>query len=150
MNTRLLAVVVLSALLLGGCTDTSPGGQAVRARHEHFEELGKAMKEIDGQLKADTPTSATVRVAADKIAELAPRVKTWFPAGSGPQDGKRTDAKAEVWTRNADFGTAATRLEAAAVALKAAVEGGDAAMVRAAVKNVGAACKNCHDAFKKD
>ena len=150
MKTVLLTAIASAAMLLGGCADNTPGGQAVRARHEHFEELGKAMKEIDGQLKADTPTSATVRIAADKIAELAPRVKTWFPAGSGPQDGKRTDAKPEIWTRQADFGAAATRLEAASVALKAAADGGDATMVRAAVKTVGAACKNCHEAFKQD
>lgn len=145
-----LALAAATSLLLGACADNTPGGQAVRARHEHFEELGAAMKAIDGQLKADAPTSTTVKLSADKIAELAPRVKDWFPAGSGPQDGKRTDAKAEIWTRQAEFGAAATRLEAAAVALKAAADGGDAAMVRAAVKTVGAACKNCHDAFKAD
>ena len=78
-----LALAAATSLLLGACADNTPGGQAVRARHEHFEELGAAMKAIDGQLKA-------------------------------------------------------------------AADGGDAAMVRAAVKTVGAACKNCHDAFKAD
>lgn len=150
MKPALITAIALPALLLGACADNSPGGKAVTARHERFEEMGAAMKEIDSQLKADTPTSATVRLNADKIAALSTQIKNWFPAGSGPQDGKRTDAKAEVWTRSAEFGAAATRLQAAAVALKAAADGGDARMVRAATETVGAACKNCHDTFKKD
>lgn len=145
-----LALLLAPMVLLGACADNSPGGKAVRARHEHFEELGGAMKAIDGQLKDNSPTSATVRISADKIVELAPRIKDWFPAGSGPQDGKRTDAKAEIWKRPADFAAAANRLASAAQTLKAAADGGDGVMVRDAYKTVGAACKNCHDTFKKD
>lgn len=145
-----LAALMAPVLLLGACADNTPGGKAVRARHEHFEQIGAAMKAIDGQLKDDSPTSSIVRISADKLVELAPHVKEWFPAGSGPQDGKRTDAKAEVWTRQADFAAAANRLNTSVQTLKAAADGGDGAMVRAAYKTVGAACKNCHDTFKKD
>lgn len=150
MNPLLPLATASLALLLGACADTTPGGKAVSARHDGFEEMGAAMKAISGQLEQNSATSATVRQSADRLAALAPQVKTWFPVGSGPQDGKRTDAKAEIWTRQAAFGAAATRLEAATVALKAAADGGDAAQVRAAVQTVGAACKNCHQAFKED
>ena len=150
MKPALILPAVLTVLVLGACADSSPGGQAVRARHEHFGELGGAVKTIDGQLKDQTPTSASAQASAAKIAELAPQVKDWFPAGSGPQDGKRTHAKAEIWTRQADFGAAATRLEAAAIARKAAVAGGDGSAVRPAFNTLGAACKNCHQTFTRD
>ncbi|MBC2670519.1 c-type cytochrome [Novosphingobium piscinae] len=150
MNPLFPLTAATLVLLLGACADTSPGGKAVSARHERFEEMGAAMKAIGGELEKDNATSATVRQSADRLAALAPQVKGWFPAGSGPQDGKRTDAKAEIWTRQAEFGAAATRFEAAAVALKAAADAGDAAKIRAAVQTVGAACKACHQTFKED
>ena len=36
------------------------------------------------------------------------------------------------------------------IALKAAVAGGDGSAVRPAFNTLGAACKNCHQTFKRD
>jgi cytochrome c556 len=77
-------------------------------------------------------------------------VKTWFPAGSGPQDGKKTDAKAEVWSKPAEFAQAHTRFVDAAKALQAVVTTGDMAAIGASTKTLGAACKGCHDKFRED
>lgn len=145
-----LSLIVLAALGLTGCADTSPGGKAVSARHKHFEELGDAFKGVNDQLKGKAPNLVEIKADADKIASLAPQVKDWFPAGSGPQDGKRTDAKAEVWTRPAEFRQAAGRLVDAATALTAVTATGDTVAVAASAKTLGGACKGCHDKFRKD
>jgi cytochrome c556 len=143
-------LALCAALGLAGCADSSPGGKAIHARHERFEEIGKAAKAIDDQLKGGKPDLAAVQADAAKIAGLAPQVKDWFPAGSGPQDGKRTDAKAEVWTRPAEFHQAAARLVDAANALKATAQTGDSAAIAATARTLGGACKGCHDKFKKN
>ena len=147
---KALIPLVVLALALGACADTTPGGQAVRQRDLRFGELGKAFKGIDNQLKGSVPDLAAVRADAARVASLAPQVKDWFPAGSGPQDGKRTDAKAEVWTRPDEFRKAAERLAVTAHALNAAAEAGDIAAVAAQANLLGAACKGCHDKFKDD
>lgn len=147
---RVLALIPLASLALAGCADNTPGGLAVKARHQHFEALGDSFKAVQDQLKKPSPDLAAIRADADKIATLAPQLKDWFPAGSGPQNGKRTDAKAEVWTQPGEFSQAAQRLVDGANAFKTAAAGSDAAAVGAAAKTLGAACKGCHDKYKKD
>jgi cytochrome c556 len=147
---KVLVSVVAASLLLSGCADNSPGGKAVHARHENFEALGDAFKKVNDQLKGNAPDLGAIKAETAKIAGLAPQVKSWFPAGSGPQDGKKTDAKAEVWTKPAEFAQAHARLVDAAKALQAVVVTGDTAAIAASTKTLGAACKGCHDKFKED
>jgi cytochrome c556 len=146
------AVLPLAALavVLAGCADNSPGGKAAQTRHENFEQIGEAFDTISDEVKEASPDMAEVRNAADRLAVLAPQVPEWFPAGSGPQDGKSTEALEEAWTRPEELRLAADRFAAAVTELKAAAEAGDQAALGAAVKTVGGACKNCHDKFKED
>ena len=76
--------------------------QLMHDRHERYEEIGDSMKAIGNQLKADSPSVETIRRHADTIAGYAPQVVSWFPSGSGPETGRKTRAKAEIWT---DFDT---------------------------------------------
>jgi len=143
-------IATLACLMLAACADNSPGGKAAHDRHEKFEEIGEAFKAISDQLKGGSPDLAAVKAETAKIAGLAPQVKDWFPAGSGPQDGKSTEAKAEIWTKPAEFQQATTRFVDASNALQAVVATGDAAAIGASAKTLGAACKGCHDKFRED
>jgi cytochrome c556 len=145
---RLLPLALLAGLT--ACADNSPGGKVAQARHEQFEELGKAFKGINDQVKSGAPNFAAIKADSARIAGLAPQVQNWFAAGSGPQDGVKTDAKAEIWSQPAEFQQAAARFVDAANALQATVGTGDTAAVGATAKTLGAACKNCHDKFKED
>ena len=118
-------------------------------RHENYEKIGDAMKVISRELKGDSPDLARVRAGADTIATLAPQVKTWFPAGTGPDVGK-TEAKAEIWQKPEDFAAKARGLEEAAAAFRAAAQGSDVAAIRAAHANLGKSCKACHDLYRED
>ena len=117
-------------------------------RHERYEEMGKAMKGISDQLKADQPSLDAIQRNAMLIADYAPRILTWFPAGSGPETGRETRAKAEIWTDQERFGQAAARLIAASEEFKIIAGTGNIEAIRAAVPDLGAACKNCHDRFR--
>ncbi len=121
----------------------------MKERHENYEKIGKAMKSIGRTLKSDSPDLAVVRSGADTIAGLAPQVKSWFPAGTGPDIGK-TEAKAEIWQKNEDFNAKADDFVRAATAFQAAARGGDLAAIRAAQGDLGKSCKTCHDLYREE
>jgi len=140
-------VLVIAAILTIGAT--SPGKDAAHARHKKFEQIGKAFKQVSDQLKRKPVDFAKARSGAATIATLAPQVVTWFPAGSGPQDGVRSDTKAEAWTRRAELMKIADQFAKSTPALKAAADSGDLVALAAAVRTTGATCKSCHDQFRK-
>jgi cytochrome c556 len=119
----------------------------MKERHENYERIGDAMKVISRELKGDSPDLAAVRQNAAVINELAPRVPTWFPAGTGPDVGK-THAKAEVWQKPDDFAAKARDFQAAALAFNTAARGTDVATIRTAQANLGKSCKACHDVYR--
>lgn len=119
----------------------------MHARHEHYEEMGKAMKGIGDQLKSDSPDLAAVRRNAATIAQYGPQVLTWFPQGSGPEAG-RTRAKAEIWSDAATFRQRAQQFEAQAANFSRVAGGADVAAIRAAHGELGKTCKDCHDRFR--
>jgi cytochrome c556 len=142
-------IVLAPVLALAACGGPhTPGDKAAHERHEHFKVLGKAFKRLGDEVKKDAPDLATVKQDAATINGTAGQVKTWFPAGSGPQDGVKTHALATVWNQPDAFGQAAKRLTDAATALNTAARSGDLAAVRGALLPLGNACKGCHDHFR--
>jgi cytochrome c556 len=121
----------------------------MKQRHEDYEKIGDAMKVISRQLKGDSPDLAQVRQNAGVIAQLAPQVQNWFPAGTGPDVGK-TEAKAEIWQKPEDFAAKSRHFTRAAQAFQAAANGNDLAAIRAAHGNLGKSCKACHDLYREE
>ena len=177
MNKALLslsvaAVVVTAACNGGGGNDASDEGSANeqrnevvsnvaqgqgtpqdvetvrRARHDHYEEMGKAMKGITAQLKGGSPDIAAIQRHAALIAGFGPVLLSWFPEGSGPAEGSRTRAKAEIWTDSATFRSRAQAFEQASGAFDRAAKSGDVAAVRAALPALKESCSNCHEKFR--
>jgi cytochrome c556 len=120
----------------------------MKQRHEDYEKIGDAMKAISGQLKGDEPDLARVRSGATQIAELAPKVPSWFPAGTGPDVGK-TDARSEIWQKPQDFAAKAKSFQEAAAAFNTAAQGSDLAAIRSAHADLGKSCKACHDLYRE-
>jgi cytochrome c556 len=149
----LAAIVPLFALTACGNPDT-PGGRAADARHESFEALGDAFKSLGDELKGQAPDAQKARAAAATVAAKAKELPSWFPAGSGPVDGLKTDAKAEVWTKAAEFTAEATKFQGTADKLLASADafagGQPVAALQEAVKEAGGSCKSCHEKFKTD
>lgn len=119
----------------------------MHARHEHYEEMGKAMKGIGDQLKSSNADLSVVRRNAAIIAGYGPQILTWFPEGSGPEAG-RTRAKAEIWSDPETFRQRAQAFEAEAANFSRVAQTNDVPAIRAAQGNLGNACKNCHDRFR--
>ncbi len=87
--------------------------------------------------------------AAKAIQDTAPRIPSFFPAGTGPEAGIPTHAKPEIWADRERFEGTAARLAGQAQSLVAAIQSGDQAGAKeglAAVGRVG--CGACHDNFR--
>jgi cytochrome c556 len=118
-------------------------------RHENYEKIGDAMKGITRELKGENPDLSRVRTGAAIIAELAPQVPSWFPAGTGPDVGK-TEARAEIWQKPEDFAAKAQAFREAAAAFDTAARGSDLASIRSAHADLGKRCKACHDLYREE
>jgi cytochrome c556 len=144
-----------------GISATAPGSNSVEPartpeqiaalmheRHENFEEMGDAMKGIGRELKAGAPAVARVQRPATTIAGFGQELLTWFPAGSGPETGRDTRAKAEIWQDMATFRQRGEAFQAESARFNQIAQAGDVAAIRAAMPDLGNSCKNCHDRFR--
>jgi cytochrome c556 len=116
-------------------------------RHEGMEDIGDATKVLSRELKASAPRLGPVRKSAATIAGLAPKVSSWFPAGTGPDVGK-TRAKPEIWQKPEDFAAKTRAFQAAAKAFNATAKAGNVAAIKAAFGEFGKTCKACHDLYR--
>ncbi|MDB5724013.1 MAG: hypothetical protein JWQ16_767 [Novosphingobium sp.] len=139
-------LIVAIAFAVGGA---SPGATAAHERDLHFEMVGRAFKGINDQLKQRPPNLVAIRNTSAVLATMASRTKTWFPAGSGPQNGVKTNALPAAWTNRAELDRKADAFAAAAGTLATTAQGSDIAAIQAAVRATGETCKSCHDQFRK-
>jgi cytochrome c556 len=122
--------------------------QTIQARQANFKAIGKATKAIMDETRKPSPDIAVIRPAAAQLVTLSGQLPRWFPRGSGPEAGVKTGARAEIWTKPAEFRTAAVNFNKAARVFNAAAARGDMAAVGAAARGLGATCKGCHDSFR--
>ncbi|HEU0133361.1 MAG TPA: cytochrome c [Allosphingosinicella sp.] len=121
----------------------------MKQRHENYEKIGDAMKAVSRELKGESSDLGKVRAGAATIAQLAPQVSTWFPAGTGPDVGK-TEARAAIWEKPEDFAAKSRDFQQAAAAFDTAAKGSDLAAIRSAHGNLGKSCKACHDLYREE
>jgi cytochrome c556 len=146
----LFAALPLIALGLTSCGNPdTPAGRAADARHESFEEIGDAFKVVADQLKESAPDVAKIQAAAVAINGFAPKVETWFPAGSGPADGIKTDALQAIWEKPEEFKQAAAKFVEESTKFNALAQAGNVAALGEGMKGLGGACKGCHDKFRE-
>jgi cytochrome c556 len=160
MNRKRVGVAVALAVGLGvaaggafahehmGPMPKTAGAKAAYQRHENFKQQGAAFKAINDELKKDAPDKALIASNANKLKTLTTQLPSWFPKGSGPESGFKTDAKAEVWSDAAGFAAAVNRLQVESSKLQQVSATGDLAAIRAQVRATGGACKNCHDKYR--
>lgn len=145
----LLGVAVTS--LVGVAIAQSPArtpAQLIQNRQAGYKQIGAAYRGVMEQVRAGAPDLGTIRQHAATLARLTPQVSGWFPAGTGPEAGVRTRAKAEIWSNSGAFRTASVNLVVAARQFETAARGSDLAVIRTAAGNLGRTCGSCHDQFR--
>lgn len=140
-----LAIVLAAGIVAGAAhaavTDT------VRARIATYRELGAAFKAVNDGLRGELQT-VMIQQSARQIRNVARQQYTLFPAGSGAQPGVKTAAKPEIWAKPAQFKLAQDAFARQAEAFGKAAASGNAALIRAEARKLGATCKACHDTFR--
>lgn len=145
----LIAAAVAVAAPLGALVAHDDHATGIhKVRHDEYHKLGDAFKVIRDQIRASSPDGAAIKQAAQVVNDASVNQFKWFPAGSGPESGAKTRAKAEIWSKPQDFEAAQKLFAEQAKKLNTAAAGGDVAAVRAQFGEVGKSCKNCHDTFR--
>lgn len=131
-----------------------PGGVTVKeqieARQAQLKKMGKAFKAISDQLKAGSPDLAQIQAASAVVPKEAAGMVEWFPEGTGPESGIKTEALPIIWQDKADFNDKIAAMQDAAAKLDTVTQGGDVAEIGAAFQTTGGTCKACHDKYRLD
>jgi cytochrome c556 len=142
-----LAGVVLWSSLASALVLAATPQEVQKKRHDHYHELGDAFKAVRDGTKASSPDWAAIEKAAAAVNAASVNQAQWFPKGSGPEAGK-TRALPEIWSKPDDFAAAAKMFEEKSATLVSATKTKDLDAVTKAFRDVGGACKNCHDNFR--
>ena len=84
---------------------------------------------------------------AEGLANGAKELHRVFPAGSNVGD---SEALPAIWEQPAEFRAAIAKAEDATAAFVDAAKGGDSEAIGAAFRNVGMACRGCHDHYRAE
>ena len=140
---RLLALAALT-LAVPALAQSAPNPAATRIAG--YRALGSAFKAVNDGLRAGN--LAAVPASGVAISNAARAQYRWYAANTRPGPGVRTHARPEIWTRAAEFRAAQDRFALQAAAFRQASTSGNADTIRAASRQLGAACRGCHDTFR--
>ena len=142
MRVGILASVALVLALTASASQAGP----IEDRQELMKANGKSMKILGEMAQGKSPfDAAVVKENAEAMADRFEKAKTLFVPGTeqGPPE---TYAKPEVFTDAAGFNAALDQAVQASQAVAAVTE---EAQLGEAVGNLGGACKNSHDKYRR-
>jgi cytochrome c556 len=141
-----LALAIAVAALPSLASAQSAPEKAIRARQASYYLMGHHMARINATVKGDLPfDQPSLQMSAELLDLVGRMVGENFPAGS---DQGTTKAKADIWKETPRFRQLTQASQAEVVKLKAAVQGGELAAIKAAYGATSKSCKACHDVFK--
>jgi len=143
-----VAALAIGAAGLSAAEAALDAAQVIAARQQDLKSLNKNFKALNEELRKSSPDKAVILDSAQAMEKLAAALPSWFPAGTGPETGLKTSAKAEIWTRPADFTRVAEGLSTESHKLAELAVAGDMTAVVAQAKKAGAACGACHEDFR--
>ena len=146
-NTYKIAIAAITTSVIAGTAlaQFARPDAAIKYRKATFTVMSTHFARIGAVAKGEVPFNK------DEVAKNAAIVNAmaslpWQAFGPGTEGG---DALPSVWSEESKFKSNQEKLIAAAASLNSAANSGDLDAVKKATANVGAACKNCHDDFKK-
>jgi cytochrome c556 len=147
IRKTILAAAAVALTTVAFAQAGSPA-DAIKARQQHFKDMGAAFKTIRDQLRG-TADVAAVKAAAAEIKKNALDEHNWFPKGTGPEAGVKTAAKPVIWTDGEGFAAAVKKFEEEADKFAQLADAGDMSALGAGVKALGQSCGGCHDKYRQ-
>lgn len=137
--------LLVVALLAAGAAFAHEGvkNPAVKARMDGMMALGAATKVLGNMAKGEAAyDAAAAEAAVQKIQDEADRIAALFEAN---EDDPKSEALPAIWDNYADFTAKAVALGEVADAVSV----GSLGEVKAAMPQIGAACKACHKGYRE-
>ncbi len=148
-GSRAMAVAAFALVATPLLATTTAPAEQVRIRVAGLHELGAAFKAVFDGLRTPEPQTILIQQSARTIRNAARAMPGWFPVGSGPQPNLKTSAKAEIWTKPAEFRAVQQAFIAQAEIFATAANGADVAAIKLQAGKLGGTCKGCHDSFRQ-
>jgi len=147
-SVRLFAPMLLAVVVVTAWAQDVKPDRAIKYRQGILQAQGWNAGILNAMVKGEKPYSKDeFLLRATYLEELSHMAWEGFIPGS--DQGAPTKAKPEIWTEPAKFKQYQLDLQAATAKLVTAARSGDLAQVKPAFSDVGKACGNCHDDFKK-
>lgn len=122
---------------------------AIKYRQSAFTVMANHLGRVSAMAQGRAPFDA--KAAADNAAIVVTMSKLPFAAFvEGSDKGAPTRAKPEVWKDSAKVKDLAEKMQAEAVKFEAAAKSGNLDSIKAAVGDLGKACKACHDDYRNE
>lgn len=118
---------------------------AIGYRQSYMSSVGGHFGAVRRLVGGDVTHEGDLAMHADALAALTRDIVKLFPEGSGAGE---TDALPAIWENWEAFAERAAEAEKAGTAFAEAVADGDADLVRGALRDLGRACRGCHEDYK--
>jgi len=145
----------LVALAVAGIVTALPAAaqfakpeDAVKYRKAAFTVMAAHFGRVGAMANGRVPFDAAAAQANMEVATAMSKLP--FAAFGPGTDSGDTRAKPNIWTDNAKFTAAATKMQEEMAKLNAAAKTGNLDQIKAAFGPVGGACKACHDDYRKE
>lgn len=146
-----LAGSILGFGLLTAVQAAEKPEDVVKYRQSVYNIIGWNFKPIGAMMKGETPfDAAAVARHAQYVEMLSKALPEGFTKGTGPDVVKNTEAKAEVWSKSAEFDSKMKDFQQESAKLAEVAKGGDQAAIKAQFGKTAETCKACHKEFRKD
>ena len=141
MNKAKAGAAALAFLAIGAVASE---GQ-VDYRQHVMAAVGGHMQALADIVRGKVEHAGHAAVHANALADLAEIAPTLFPAGA-----EGGDTLPAVWENPEDFQAKLAAFREAAGAMRDAAASGDPMQVGMALRDVGQACKGCHDDYRAE
>jgi cytochrome c556 len=149
MKHAKLAVAILGLGLVSSASAQVKPEDEIRYRQSVMNVMGRAFGPMINMAQDKIPYDKNVVAKNTPIVEMMAGLP-WNSFGPGTDKGAPTKASPKIWTEQAKFKEAMDKAGQAIQKLSSTVKGGgDEKAVKAAVGDVGKACKGCHDDYRE-
>jgi cytochrome c556 len=142
-----LAAVGLAAALPAAAQFQKPE-DAIKYRQSAMFVLGQHFGRLGAMANGKVPFDAASAQANAEVV-LAMSKLPFVAFGEGTDKGGNTKAKAEIWTKKADFDSKGKSMQDEIVKLAASAKTGNLDQIKAAFDGAGKSCKACHDDYRE-
>lgn len=119
----------------------------IRFRQSVMNVVGRCFGPLIGMAQDKIPYNAEVVAKNTNIIQTLIGLH-WKSFGPGTEKGAPTKADLKIWSEAAKFNEMADKVQQEVGKLSQTVKGGDEKAIKAAIGDVGKACKGCHDDFR--